>query len=223
MHPASKFSFPALDPCSDSHLLGVSAVKLDAPHGLISGSPIFLVFKLTSGSWHNFFLISRCLEFNCIAFVHQFLFNSCSALICVLHISNTIWASCSTSVLVQNVLWQIHFLRTSPAFQLILLLDCWFLLRAPCCRIPRSADTHTQELQVPSIITFQTSHTSCLHDTCWRQQQKFTGTIKLADKKKTPRIHLIFSLAPSSEWFCPKHTSPNGTTSPAWSLPRIER
>ena len=31
MHPASKFPFPALDHCSDSHLLGVSAVELDAP------------------------------------------------------------------------------------------------------------------------------------------------------------------------------------------------
>ena len=45
-----EFVVPALDPCSDSHLLGVSAVKIDAPSGLISGSPIFLFFKLTSGS-----------------------------------------------------------------------------------------------------------------------------------------------------------------------------
>ena len=44
MHPASKFSFPALDPCSDTHQ------KLDAPPGLISGSPTFLFFKPTSGS-----------------------------------------------------------------------------------------------------------------------------------------------------------------------------
>ena len=43
VHPASKFSFSALDPCSDYPLLGVSAVKLDAPPGLLSGSPMFLV------------------------------------------------------------------------------------------------------------------------------------------------------------------------------------
>ena len=43
--PASELSF-ALDPCSDSPLLGVSAVKL----GLIPGSPISLFFKLASGS-----------------------------------------------------------------------------------------------------------------------------------------------------------------------------
>ena len=47
--PANELSF-ALDPCSDSLLLGVSAVELDALPGLISGSPIFLFFKFASGS-----------------------------------------------------------------------------------------------------------------------------------------------------------------------------
>ena len=32
--------------------------------------------------------------------------------------------------------------------------------------------------------------------------------------RKTPRIHLMFNLAPSSQWFRSKETSPNGTTSP---------
>ena len=50
MRPASKFSFPALGTSSDYHLLGVSAVKLDAPPGSTSGSPIFLFLKLTSAS-----------------------------------------------------------------------------------------------------------------------------------------------------------------------------
>ena len=50
MHPAKKFSFSALDRCSDSHLFGVSAVELAAPPALISGSPMFLFFKLTSSS-----------------------------------------------------------------------------------------------------------------------------------------------------------------------------
>ena len=74
--------------------------------------------------------------------------------------------------------------RTSAGFQLILLLDGRSLLRAPCCRIPRTANIQIQELQIPSIVTFQTSHTACLHCTCWRQQQKFVGAVKLADQKQ---------------------------------------
>ena len=129
--------------------------------------------------------MSRCLELNYITFVHRFLFISCSALLCVLADSETTRTSCSTSVLVHNVLSQVHSFRTSAAFQLILLLDCWCLLRAPCCRIPRTANTQIQELQIPSIVTFQTSHTACLHCTCWRQQQKFVGAVKLADKNSS--------------------------------------
>ena len=41
--------------------------------------------------------------------------------------------------------------------------------------------------------------------------------------RKTPRIQLMFNLAPSSEWFRPKQISPNGTTSPVQYLPRMER
>ena len=55
IQPASELSF-ALDPCSDYLLLGVSAVELDAPPGLISGSPIFLFFKFQTNfsKWHHF-------------------------------------------------------------------------------------------------------------------------------------------------------------------------
>ena len=40
---------------------------------------------------------------------------------------------------------------------------------------------------------------------------------------KTPRIHLMFNVAPSSEWFRPKHTSPNGTTSPVQDDKEVSR
>ena len=63
MRPANKFSFPALDPLSDSILLGVSAVKFDAPPG-------FPRFQTDIKLLHNFFMISRYLEFNCVTFVH---------------------------------------------------------------------------------------------------------------------------------------------------------
>ena len=98
----------------------------------------------------------------------------------------------SKSVLVRNVLSQVHSFRTSGAFPLILLWDCWFLLRAPCCRNPRTAYTQIQELQIPSIITYQTSQTASLHCTCWRQQQKFIGAFKLTDKNYShpPNVQL---------------------------------
>ena len=192
IQPASELSF-ALDPCSDSLLLGVSAVELDATPGLISGSPTFLFFKPTSGSGTISSWISKCIELECITFVHQFFFNSCSALLCVLPDSKTTCASCSTSVLVPNVLSQMHSFRTSAAFQLTLLLDCWCLLRAPYCRsIPRTANTQIQELQVSSIVTFQTSDTVCLHCTCWRQLQKFIGAVKLSDKNSSHPPHVQF-------------------------------
>ena len=87
IHLSRKLSFSALDPCSDSHLLGVSAFQLDAPLVFISVSPF--IFQTGTKLLHNFLLISRCLEFNCITLVQLMLFNSCSALLCVLSNSNT--------------------------------------------------------------------------------------------------------------------------------------
>ena len=63
------------------------------------------------------------------------------------------------------------FCRTYSLFARLPLANssvCWIV--GPCgvlfcCRIPRTANTQIQELQIPSIITFQTSHTawSSLH------------------------------------------------------------
>ena len=125
----------------------------------------FPLFQTDIRLLHNFFLISRCLEFNCITFVHHFLFNFCSALLCVLPNSNTAWASCSTSVLTQNVLSQVQPFRTFAACQLILVLDCWSLLRAPCCRIPRSCQHTDSRIANPKHYHLQdVSHrVSSLH------------------------------------------------------------
>ena len=135
---------------------------------------------------------------------HHFLFNSCSALFCVLPNSNTTWASGSTSVPIQNVLSQVqttfsHVCRlpTHPFPGLLV------PARAPCCRIPRTANTQIQELQIPKIITFKTSHTACLHCTCWRKEQEFIGTVKLPTK--THRIHLMFNLVPPSDFTVSYH------------------
>ena len=136
IQPANELSF-ALDPCSDSLLLGVSAVELDAPPGLTSG----WLFDNFSTSLPFFAPPLSTISF----------FNSCPAFFCVLSNSITTWASCSASVFFQNVLSQIHSFCTSATVQLILLLDCWCLLRASCCCIPRTANTQIQEMQIPSI------------------------------------------------------------------------
>ena len=154
MHPARKLSFSALDPRSDSLLLGVSAVKLDAPPGLISGSPIFLFFKLASGSdvqsQHYLGILS-----------HVRTCPECSG-VCTIFFARLPLANSSFCWIVD---------------------PCCVLLAVAFHRLP----THRlRELQIPSTITFKTSHTACLHCTCWRQQE-FIGAV---------------------------HTSPNGTTSP---------
>ena len=131
------------------------------------------------------------LNLNCITLDHHFLFNSCSAFLCVLPDSKTTWASCSASILVKNIVENTLFCM-SATVQLMLLLDCWCLVRAPCCCIPRTADTQIQELQIPSIVTFQTSHTACLHCTCRRQQQKFIGAVNPADKNSSHPPHVQF-------------------------------
>ena len=113
----------------------MSAVRLDATPGLISGSPIFLFFKFASGSST---ISPTSLNFNCVTFVQHFLFNSCSAVLCVLSYSSSTWASCRTSVLIQNVLSQVQPFRTSATFQLILLMDC--LVSAACSLLLRSTD-----------------------------------------------------------------------------------
>ena len=95
--------------------------------------------------------------------------------------------------------------RTSAAVQLILLLDCWCLLRAPRCCIPRTANTQIKELQIPSIVTFQTSHTACFQCSCRCLQQKFSGAVKLADKNSSHPPHVQFGLGQNDETFsrCP--------------------
>ena len=90
---------------------------------------------------------------------------------------------------------------------------CWCLLRAPCCCIPRTANTQFQELQVPCAFAIKTPQTTRLYCSCWRQQEN--SSVRSSFPTKTPRINLTFNFGPpSSEWSRPKQTSPNGTTSP---------
>ena len=102
------------DACQDYSLLGVSAVRLDAPPGMTSDSPVFLFFGLVSGSLKIPLPFLTCLE-----------------------------------------------------------------------------------LQVQSAIALKTSHTKRLDCSCWRQQEKFVGAVKLADKDSSHPSHIQFGLVPS--------------------------
>ena len=158
--------------------LDVSAAKLDAPPGLISESPVFLFSGLAS----SFVGFLRFLD------VSQFLLHH-------------LWPTCLVQLLLgtppcvvqfQRSLGILSYVRTCPECpgvctylfgatgQLILWLDRWSLRRTLDCHIPRAANTQVQELQVPSATALKTSHTTCPHCSCWRQQEKFIGAVKVA-------------------------------------------
>ena len=193
IQPANELSF-ALDPCSDSFLLGVSAVRLYAPPGLLSGSPIFLFFRFASGSSTIF---STNLNFNCITLVHNFLFNSCSAFLCVLPNSKTTWAPCNASVLVQNVVANTLFLHvchspTHPFVGLLVPAACSLLLHSTDCQHADSGLANSKHCHLPDV-----SHSvSSLHLLASTAEIHRCGQ---ACRQKTPRVHLMFNLAPCSE------------------------
>ena len=129
----------------------MSAVRLDAPPGLISGSPIFL-FQICIWLFHNF---STSLNFNCVTLVHHLLFNSCSAFLCVLPESKTTWASCSTSELVQNVC------RKYTLFARLPLSDssfCWIVRLTPQHVFIAPVGVTSRNSSVRSSLTTKTPH-----------------------------------------------------------------
>ena len=185
----------------------------------------YLAHQLSSFSnWQQalaqlFFLISRCVGFNCITFVHHFLFNSCPALLCVLSNSSTTWASCSASVLIENIP---QSFRTFSTRQLILF--CWNF--GPCCVLLVVAFHGLPTYRLKNFKSRALSPSRRL------TQRVFVAPVAVKNKDssvrsslptKTPRIHLMFNVAPSSEWFRPKHTSPNGTTSPVQDDKEVSR
>ena len=135
-------------------------------------------------------MISRCLDLNCITFVHHILFNSCSAFLCVLPEHN---------------LGILQYVRSCPKcythYARLPLSDSSFSWIVGVCCVLLAANTQTQELQIPSIVTFQTSHTTCLH---WRQQQKFIDAVKLADKK-------LIACTSCSTWLHPQNRFASST------------
>ena len=107
--------------------------------------------------------------------------------------SNTTWASCSTSVYLSKMLS-----RNYTLFARLPLSNSSFvglLVSAACSLLSHSTDCQHTDSRIanPSIVTFQTSLTTCLHCTCWRQQQKFIGAVKLADKNSSHPPHVQLS------------------------------
>ena len=155
MHHANEFLLSSLDLCSDFPLLGVSAVKLDAPPGLTSGSPVLLLFKLTSGSFtttscfsHVSSLIAPPLSnISCSILVGQS--SVCGPIPILLGILSYVrnYPDCSV---VSTTFSHVYHLPTHPFVGSLVLAACSLLLR--------STDTQVQELQIPSVIAFKAPH-----------------------------------------------------------------
>ena len=188
IHPANKLSFSALDPCSDSHLLCVSAVNPDWVDIWLTNFP---PFQIDIRLFHNFFLVS-------IPHVSSLIASPLSNVSCpILARHSSVCCPIPTQPghpAVRPYLSRM-FCRTYSLFARLPLANssvCWIV--GPCgvlfAVVPRTANTQIQELQIPSIITFQTSHTACLHCTNWRQQQEFICAVKLADKNSLHPFHI---------------------------------
>ena len=170
-------------------LLGVSAVKLDAPSRLISCSPIFPLFQTDIRLFHTFFLISTCLNFlhhQKPTFHVQFLLGTP---LCVVQFQHNL-----------GILWYVRTYLECPVVSTTfshvchwpthLFVGSW--VPAACSLLSPSTDCQhkVQEFQIPSVVTFKTSHTACLHCSCWRQQWEFVSAVKLADKNSSHPPHV---------------------------------
>ena len=60
------------------------------------------------------------------------------------------------------------------------------------CHIPRAVNTQVEDLQVPSAVAVKTSRTTRFHRSCWRQQEKFIGAVKVADRDSSHPPHVQF-------------------------------
>ena len=161
----------------------------------------FPLFQTDIRLLHNFFLISICLEFNCISFVHHFLFNSCSALLCVLPNSNLgilQYVRTYTKCFVASTTFS-HVCRLPTHPFAGLLVPCCVLLAVAFDGLP----THRFKNCNPKYYHLQdVSHSvSSLHLLASTAEIRRCGQ---SLPTETSRIHLMFNLAPSSEWFRPK-------------------
>ena len=105
-------------------------------------------------------------------------------------------------------LWHVCHLPTHPFVGL--------LVPAPCSLVSHSTDCQHTDSRIASPKHYHLQDVS--HSVSSFHLLASTAGIHRCGHDKTPRIHM-FNLAPSSEWFRPKHTSPTGTTSPVPSRP----
>ena len=206
--PANELSF-ALDPCSDSLLLGVSAVELDASPGLISGSPISSFSNLHLALPQFLQLPQFKLHHPCPPFFVQFLLGI------PLPDSKTTWASCSASILVQNIQSQVHSFTRLPLSNSSF---CW--IAGVCCVLLPVA-FHGLPAHRFNNCKFQ-----ALSPSRRLTQRVFiapvgvnrrNSSVRSSLPTKTPRIDLMFKLAPSSnfsKWhhICSVVLAPDRTT-----------
>ena len=183
---------------------------------MISGSTIFLFFKVTSGS---------CTITSTFPDVSSLIASPLSTISCSILARHSSVCCQIPHPAVRPYLSKM-FCRRCKLFARLPLANssfCWIV--GPCCSLlSHSTDCQHTESRIANLKHHHLQDVS--HNVCSLLLLASTAGIHRcgqACRQKTPRIHLMFNLAPSSEWFRPKHTSPNGTTSPMSSLSRIER
>ena len=220
IHPASKLSFSALDHCSDSHLLCVSAVNPDWVDIWLTNFP---PFQIDIRLFHNLFLVS-------IPHVSSLIASPLSNVSCpILAWHSSVCCPIPTQPghpAVRPYLSRM-FCRTYSLFARLPLANssvCWIV--GPC-GVLFAVVFHGQPTH-----RFKNCKSQALSPSRRLTQRVFIAPIGVNSRNssvrsslptKTPYIRFIFDVAPSSERYRPMHTSPNGTTSPVQSLHRIER
>ena len=85
--------------------------------------------------------------------------------------------------------WKRHLrcgIYTTHPFVGLVSTACSLLLHSTDCQ-------HTDfRIAISKHCHLQTSHTACLHCTCWRQKQKLIGEVKLADINSSHPPHVRF-------------------------------
>ena len=212
MHRVNKLLLSAFDACSDSLLLDVSVVNFDAPPGLISDSPLFLSFGLASSSLAIPSGVSHVSSF----FPSPSANISCSILARQSSVCGPIptqpWHPVVRPYL-SRMLWR----RYNLLARLPLANSSFGWIVGPCGGVLLLVALHGQTHKFKKGKSQAPSPSRRLTQSVLVAPvgvRKRNSSVRSSMLTKTPRIHLTFNLAPSSECSRPKQSSPSDTTSP---------
>ena len=160
-------------------------------------------------------------HFNCITLVHHILFNSCFGTpLCAARFQDNLGIlqcvhTCPKCSVASTLFSYVCRLPTHPLVGLLVSAACSLLSHSTDCQHTDSRIANPKHCHLPDV-----SHSvSSLH--LLASTTYFIGAVKLADKNSSNPPHVQFG---SILWMV--SAQPNFskcTTSPEWSLPRIER